>query len=362
MTAIWLEGQDGSWSLQDPSPFENEKALHDIVMRTPELLPLSGSPRLTVVGREVPLRGSGYADVVAVESDGRPVIIEVKLRNNAESRRAVIAQALSYAASVHGMSRQDFENAVAPARLGGQSVFETVRQNLQEESLAQSEFESSLEAHLSAGSFRVVIVLDEAPSELVSLMGYLEAVTTGLSLDLIAVRSYALGHQRIAVPQRLDPEQTIEPKATPSSKSSTAGHLEDGVAPFRGQLEQAPEQFRNSLTMLADWAEQVGHLGGVHPRTFFGKSGALVLLPRFTDENVGLVSLWMNPDGSPSISFWRSVFERRAPSFIEPVERLIAPKKVGQGNTTNEVTEELLHVLTQAYEVAVAPVAAEARQ
>jgi len=45
-----------------------------------------------VVGREVGLPSSGYADVTAFEPDGRPVIIEVKLRNNAESRRAVLAQ------------------------------------------------------------------------------------------------------------------------------------------------------------------------------------------------------------------------------------------------------------------------------
>jgi RecB family endonuclease NucS len=89
-----MEDGAGTWSLQPVAGYENEQSLHDIVMRTPELLPLSGSPHLIVIGREVALQ-SGYADVLAVEPDGRPVIIEVKLRNNAESRRAVIAQTLS---------------------------------------------------------------------------------------------------------------------------------------------------------------------------------------------------------------------------------------------------------------------------
>jgi hypothetical protein len=44
------------------------------VMNTPDQLPLSGAPRLTVIGREVALPTSGYADVIAVEPDGRPVI------------------------------------------------------------------------------------------------------------------------------------------------------------------------------------------------------------------------------------------------------------------------------------------------
>ena len=95
VTAIWMEQANGVWSLQQAARYDNEQALHDIVMNTPELLPLSGAPRLTVIGREVALPTSGYADVIAVEPDGRPVIIEVKLKNNAESRRAVIAQTLS---------------------------------------------------------------------------------------------------------------------------------------------------------------------------------------------------------------------------------------------------------------------------
>ena len=218
-----MEQEGGSWTLQPPAGYENEQALHDIVMSTPELLPLSGSPALTVIGREVALQASGFADVLAVEPDGRPVIIEVKLRNNAESRRAVIAQALSYAASLHGLSRRDFEETVLARHLDGQALFEVVRTTLQDEDLTQSEFESSLEDHLASGSFRVVIVLDEAPTELTNLVGYLEAVTTGLSLDLIAVTSYAIAGQRIAVPQRLDPEHRLEPTAPDPGRRQQPG-------------------------------------------------------------------------------------------------------------------------------------------
>jgi RecB family endonuclease NucS len=60
-------------------------------------LPKSYARPLTVLGREVRL-GNGYADLLAVESTGRLVVIEVKLSTNAESRRAVVAQVLSYAA------------------------------------------------------------------------------------------------------------------------------------------------------------------------------------------------------------------------------------------------------------------------
>lgn len=354
MTAIWLQDASGTWSQQEPTPYDNEQALHDIVMQTPDLLPLSGSPRLTVIGREVALRWSGYVDVLALEGDGRPVIIEVKLRNNVESRRAVVAQALSYAASLHGLSRADFEQTVAGPHLDGRTLFGHVQETMQGESLPQPEFEASLATHLADGSFRVVIVLDEAPTGLVNLVGYLESVTTGLSLDLIAVHSYNIGGRRIAVPQRLDPEHQPDASGVGAvARTSSGGHLEPGVEPFRLRIKDAPEEHRPILTLMADWADALVRDGRITGETYFGTRGGLVLLPRLRDERVGLVSLWMNSDGSPAVSLWRSVFERRAPQFIGRVEALIAPKSLGQGTTTGDVTEELMDVLQQAYFAAI---------
>lgn len=349
MTAIWMESTDGTWSMQQPTPYENERALHDIVLHSPELLPLSGSPRLSVIGREVALPASGYVDVLAVESDGRPVVIEVKLRNNAESRRAVVSQALSYAASLHGVSRQDFQDSIAARHLQGATLYELVRGNLQEESLSQTDFDASLEAHLAAGSFRIVLVLDDAPQELVNLVGYLEAVTEGLSLDLITVHSFAIGDQRIAVPSRIDPGHRSEPPVSRPVRAAAQGSLQPGVGPFRERIADASERHRGVLTTLADWVENLPADANVVAETYFGVLGDVVLLPRYRDEKVGLVSLWRYPDGTPAISFWRSVFERRAPAFIGAVEQLIAPKSIGQGSQTKDISEELLAVLREAY-------------
>lgn len=76
-----------------------------------------------VVGREVAL-SSGYPDLLAVELDGRLVIIEVKLATDAEARRAVVAQALGYAAALHGMALEDLEAALrsGPAHPGRENI------------------------------------------------------------------------------------------------------------------------------------------------------------------------------------------------------------------------------------------------
>ena len=65
-----------------PGGFADEKALHQLVEEAPQMMPLAGAPRLVVVGSEVQL-GTGFADLVAIEPNGRPVVIEIKLSKNA---------------------------------------------------------------------------------------------------------------------------------------------------------------------------------------------------------------------------------------------------------------------------------------
>ena len=60
----------------------------------------------------------------------------------------------------------------------------------------------------------------------------------------------------------------------------------------------------------------------------------------------GLVTIWN--DGGASLQFWRSVFEKRAPDFIERIEDL-AGTQVGRGNTARNISEDLLSALTEAY-------------
>jgi hypothetical protein len=103
---------------------------------------------------------------------------------------------------------------------------------------------------------------------------------------------------------------------------------------------------------MAEWTEQlVSTHPGLTAATYFGLAGDVSLLPRLKDENVGLVTLWRYSGGKPAISFWRSVFERRAPQSITPTERLIG-KPIGQGTTTSQVTRELLSAIEHAYQSA----------
>jgi hypothetical protein len=211
MSAIWRRDAD-EWRPLLASNFANEEALHDLVEEAPHLLPLSGDPTLVVVGREV-ASGSGYADLVAVEADGRLAVIEIKLRRNAEARRAVVAQVLMYAAFLKGVDAAALERDVLASHFAQRpftSLAEAAREADQTGEFDPQDFAVGLEDSLASGGFRLVLVLDEAPPELVQLVGYLESISTGVVLDLVTVSAYTVGTEQILVPQRVDPERLAE--------------------------------------------------------------------------------------------------------------------------------------------------------
>jgi CRISPR/Cas system-associated exonuclease Cas4 (RecB family) len=136
-----------------PSEFDSEEKLHDLVESSPGLLPLSGNPSMVVLGREVQL-GPGYADLLAVETDGRLVVIEIKLRKNAETRRAVVAQVLTYAAYLKGLGVLELERTLRSHldRVEARSILDLVRKSDQSQEVEEAEFSEGLAESLTAGA------------------------------------------------------------------------------------------------------------------------------------------------------------------------------------------------------------------
>jgi hypothetical protein len=345
MSGLWSNAGHG-WDLLQPQVFDAEKSLHDLVEEAPQLLPLSGSPRLVIVGREVGV-GGGSADLLAVDSDGRLVVVEIKLAKNAEARRAVVAQILAYAAFLQTLDVEALERDVLGRHLrerGFGSLAEAAASVDQERAFDERAFADGLDTSLASGAFRLVLVLDTAPTELVRLVGYLEQMVSDLVIDLITVSAYEVGGSRILVPQRIDPKRPpMEPRARPRPPTDS-GYLADGADDFIESIDAAPEDQRSDLRRLADWAGGLEAEGLVRLKTYHGR-GRLTLLPRLVGEDVGLATIWN--DNGAYLSLWRSVFERRAPSSIAPVESLIGDS-LGTGKTVRGCSDELLEALTLA--------------
>jgi hypothetical protein len=151
----------------------------------------------------------------------------------------------------------------------------------------------------------------------------------------------------VLVPQRVDAEhptpETLPPKPPPTRPE---GRLVEGSDDFAEAIEQSPQEHRPELQRLCEWAVSLEREGLVHLSTYHGVAHRWTLLPRLRTENAGLVTIWN--EGGAYLQFWRSVFERRAPETLPRIER-ISPLQIGQGNTTREVSDELLEALTGAY-------------
>jgi hypothetical protein len=352
VSAIWRRDSE-EWRPLLPSGFPSEEALHDLVEDAPHLLPLSGDPALVVVGREVAL-GTGYADLVAVEGEGRVVIIEIKLRKNAEARRAVVAQVLTYAAYLRGVSPDSLEREILRPHLDQRpfgSLAEAAREADQTGEFDDQAFGEGLAASLGAGAFRLVLVLDEAPAELVQLVGYLETISAGVVVDLISVSAYDVGDEQILVPQRVDPEHDASVTAVRTeapTRRATKPKPVDGTEPFEQAIERTDGATQDSLRRLLAWARELENRKLATLKTVLGE-GRQILLVWLPGEKAGLVTIWN--DSGAYISLWRSVFVRHAWEQIDPIERLTA-KPIGQGTSVPEPPEALLDRLTAAYESA----------
>ncbi|MFO0897982.1 MAG: hypothetical protein U0836_11215 [Pirellulales bacterium] len=351
MTSIWHQG-DGQWKLLSPAGYPDERTLHAFIESAPQLLPLAGRPNVLILGREVQL-GTGYADLLGLESSGRPVVIEVKLSRNAEARRAVVAQVLAYASYLFRLDQADFEQVLGRhlRDRGFGSLLEAMTELDQTGEFVTDHFVAGLSQSLTEGRFRLVFVLDEAPGELVRLVGYLEAVSDRLTIDLITVSSFEVGGATVVVPQRVEPERVRAgmPRGE-KERRDVNGQLTPGPDQFLASIESSPESERAKLRSLCEWAISLEQQGLATLATFCGVANRWTLLPRLPTEKAGLVTIWN--EGGGYLQYWRSVFERRAPASLVTIEAMIAPTKLGKGTTSYKVSQPLLDALKTAYKEA----------
>jgi hypothetical protein len=238
-----------------------------------------------------------------------------------EARRAVVAQILTYAAYLRGLDAPTLERDILGGHLqkrGYSSLTEAVAANHQEGAFEENTFAADLNTSLADGRFRLVLVLDEAPRELVRLAGFLEAVSDKLTIDLVTVSAFEVNGTQLVVPQRVDPEQTVvrSPGTQPPSTVGK-GRFAEGSTAFERAISEAPGDQRDLLQRLTEWAKRLESDGLVKLGTYHGKSGMITLLPRLHSDNVGLVTIYngRSPNGA-YLQFWRSVIATRT---IKPV-------------------------------------------
>jgi hypothetical protein len=351
VTAIWHRDNELGWRLLAPTGFPDEAVLHTLVEQAPQLLPLAGSPRLTVLGREVRL-GASRADLIAVEQSGRLAVIEIKLASNAEARRAVVAQVLAYAAQLFRLSVEQLEQDVLGHHLADKGVAEVADRVADEDQAGAFDrvsFRSGLTESLSTGMFRLVFVLDEAPEELVKLVGYLTTVTPELVIDLITVSQFRVGEDVVLVPQRVDPERH-EPReaAVPVSRVHPQSEQSDGVEAYEAICEAAGQHVLALHRPVIEWARNLHTEGLARVFTIQGGTGALTIWCGALNTDASISTVYYYGERGPLIRVWRSVIERAAPRSLPHLGAIVHPDVIGKG-TVLTITDALLEALTDAY-------------
>ncbi len=100
---IWevANGRDTATSLLSTiDSTKTEEELEEILVRSPDMLERG----LQLVGRQTPMTGGGYLDLLAVDGDGRLVVFELK---RGTLSRDAVAQVVDYASDLDAIEFED---------------------------------------------------------------------------------------------------------------------------------------------------------------------------------------------------------------------------------------------------------------
>jgi hypothetical protein len=221
-----------------------------------------------------------------------------------------------------------------------------VRSDDQEETVDAEAFRTGLTDSLADGRFRLVIVLDTVPDDLVQLVGYLQSLTDRVVVDLITVSSYQVGDAQIIVPQRVEPARRVRELSEAEAVARQANALSPGSAEFRAVVEHSPASHQEFLRPLIEWAERLDGDGLITLFTYRGKNDITTLLPRLPGSS-GLATAYQEPRAA-YLQLWPTALHRRAPRSIAGVEAALGGP-IKHGARITEAPQALLDALTAAY-------------
>lgn len=187
MTVIHLRsGQSRKLSnekIQGKNLEDKEKNLQELLANNPQLLQQNQDQPLKLVGREIKLN-SGDIDILFLNSEGRIVIVEVKLAKNPEIEREIIGQIVDYASSLMLLKFEELDE-----RTGGN--LSSVLKGLTKTEPEYKQKKEYCEKTIRNGSFRLIIAVDSAPNPLLREWLY-QSAHTKLELRLVTIQKYSL--------------------------------------------------------------------------------------------------------------------------------------------------------------------------
>jgi hypothetical protein len=184
----------------------DEDWLQDIIAKNPNVLPIEDiepaySNQVTLC-RELPT-GSGFCDVVLINSDGRIVIVECKLWRNPEARRQALSQIIDYAKDISKWPYEQFqENCLRSRRGTAKSLAEIVQEYYPD--LDERTFVDVTQRNLSNARFLLLLVGDGIQENAEELVSFLQKFgNMAFTLSMVEIGFYRLPDKQILLTPRV---------------------------------------------------------------------------------------------------------------------------------------------------------------
>src|SRR6267154_518338 len=175
---ILVRTRGSKWQSVDKVEFKEETDLQRRLHESPDLIVTRQEERPAVFMREAGLPGSGFTDLVGVDSLGNILIVETKLARNLEIRRKVIGQILEYAAFLWQMSYEDFDDLFKGRE--GKSIAELFSERADSIPIEEEVKRTvRITGNLAEGRFKLLIAVDAINPELEKIIAYLSNFRSG---------------------------------------------------------------------------------------------------------------------------------------------------------------------------------------
>ncbi|EJG06156.1 hypothetical protein Metli_0180 [Methanofollis liminatans DSM 4140] len=260
MPAVLIK--DNTKSLGPPEFFQRlefkEKRLQELIADHPELLTYRNEPQVKTIYRELRI-DTGDVDIFMADSEGLPIIVEVKMHDNYQCQREVVGQIHDYASSLPFLT---FDQLNAKT---GRNLEEVLRsfckdhQNSEDQEMMYNRLKSRFEGKIRDGDFRLIIAVDSAPNELLRTWLY-ENAHSKLDIRLVAINAYRLNDgSEILVPYHLVSYKSH----TVSSRGNIRSNFQDIINAFREKMVEGivigREMATNCVILNTHWPGKEVH-------------------------------------------------------------------------------------------------------
>lgn len=213
--SILLDCGDGQLAILDRSSFDSEATLRSLLVRRPDsvipgaLIDESAPRKWLAVATEVVVPvgencADGKLDLLLLDQDGVPTLVEAKLSRNRESRRAVVGQLLEYAANATLHWQVDALQAALEKHCEAQGIDPdgALRSLLGDDDDAdQAVFWDAVASNLRARRVRLIFLGDRLSVELRRVIAFLNEVTDPTEVLGVEVAQYSDSSNCVYVPR-----------------------------------------------------------------------------------------------------------------------------------------------------------------